>query len=56
MMSAGLLHVIVGKALWNSDTVWPAMVSVPVRGVPVVFGSMLRLTVPLPAPLAPPVT
>src|SRR6185503_4925137 len=55
-MFAGLLHVITGSALWKIDTVWPATVSVPVRDEPVVFASTLTLTVPEPAPLAPPVT
>src|SRR5579885_1756690 len=55
-MSAGFDHVIVGNALWKIVTVWPATVIVPVRGEPVVLASTLRLTVPLPAPLEPPVT
>lgn len=36
--------------------VWPAIVAVPDRVVVAVFAAMLRLTVPLPEPLAPPVT
>lgn len=40
------------------DTVYvcPAIVSVPVRGLVDVFAAMLKLTAPLPVPLAPPVT
>jgi len=36
--------------------VWPPAVMVPVRGVVVVFAATVNVTVPLPEPLAPPVT
>ncbi len=36
-------------------TVWPAIVIVPVRGLAPVFAATLKVTVPMPAPLAPPV-
>jgi hypothetical protein len=36
--------------------VWPAIVSVAVRGVVLVFADALNATVPAPVPLAPPVT
>ena len=42
-----------GAAAWVTVTVWPAMVSVPVRGVVAVFASIEKATVPLPLPLTP---
>jgi hypothetical protein len=36
--------------------VWPAIVSVPLRGVPLGFAVALKATVPPPVPLAPLVT
>jgi hypothetical protein len=36
--------------------VWPAIVTVPVRCAAAEFAAMVMLTVPLPVPLAPPVT
>jgi hypothetical protein len=36
--------------------VWPPAVMVPVRGVVLVFAATVNETVPLPAPLAPPLT
>ena len=37
-------------------TVWPATVSVPVRGLVAVFAATLNVTVAMPAPVAPAVT
>src|SRR5262245_55397910 len=56
---AGLL-VVDSKAVqlllaWLIVTVWPATVSVPLRGAPVEFTATLYVTVPMPDPLAPPV-
>ena len=43
-------------AAWFTENVWPPIVSVPVRGVPLGFAVALNATVPLPVPLAPLVT
>jgi hypothetical protein len=45
-----------GAASCVTVTVWPATVSVPVRELVDVFAATLKLTVPLPLPLAPAVT
>ncbi len=45
-----------GTPAWVTVTVWPAMVSVPVRGDVSVLAAMENATVPLPLPLAPEVT
>ena len=38
---------------WLTDTVWPATISVPVRGPDDVFGSINMVVQPKPVPLAP---
>ena len=43
-------------AAWLTGTVCPATVTVPVRGVAVVFAATLKVTEPIPDPLAPAVT
>ena len=43
-------------AAWFTENVWPPIVSVPVRGVPLGFADTLKATVPLPLPFAPLVT
>ena len=43
-------------AAWFTENVWPPIVSVPVRGVPLGFAVALKATVPSPVPLAPLVT
>ena len=45
-----------GCALCVTVKVWPAIVTVPVRCAVAEFAAMVMLTVPLPVPLAPPVT
>ena len=40
-------------AACETVTVWPATVSVPVRGLPVVFCAMENVTEPIPEPVAP---
>ena len=42
-----------GAPAWVTVTVWPAMVSVPVRGDVPVFAAIENATAPLPLPLAP---
>ncbi len=42
-----------GAPDWVTVTVWPAMVSVPVRGEVAVFASIEKATVPLPLPVTP---
>jgi hypothetical protein len=45
-----------GRAAWFTEKVWPAIVSVPLRGVVSGFAAALNATVPLPLPVAPIVT
>ena len=45
-----------GRAAWFTENVWPAIVSVPLRGVVSGFAEALNATVPLPLPVAPLVT
>jgi hypothetical protein len=47
------LHV---TPAWLTVNVWPPIVIVPARVVPLGFAAALKLTVPLPLPVAPPVT
>jgi hypothetical protein len=42
--------------LWVTVTVWPATVKVPTRWLVEVFAVAVKVTVPLPDPLAPPLT
>ena len=42
-----------GAPAWVTAIVWPAMVSVPVRGDVAVFAAIEKATVPLPLPLVP---
>ena len=45
-----------GAAACVTENVWPAMVSEPLRGVPLGLAAALNATVPVPLPLAPLVT
>jgi hypothetical protein len=45
-----------GAAAWVTVTVWPATVSVPVRGEVAGFAAIEKFTAPFPLPLAPEVT
>ena len=45
-----------GAAAWSTVNVWPAIVSVPLRGAVFGFAAGTEATVPLPDPLAPLVT
>jgi hypothetical protein len=42
-----------GAAAWVTENVWPAIVSVPLRGEIVGFTAALNATAPEPVPLAP---
>jgi hypothetical protein len=53
---AGVRPTVHGAAAWFTVNVWPAMVSVPARVVPLGLAAALKLTVPLPLPVAPAVT
>ena len=54
--SAGLIAKCMPPPACVTVKVWPPMVSVPVRESSPVFAATLKPTVPLPLPLAPPVT
>ena len=49
----GAIVNVHGAPAWLTVYVWPAMVSVPVRGVVAVFAAIEKPTVPLPDPAAP---
>ena len=51
----GLIEYVHDVAAWLMVKVWPPIVAVPVRAVPV-LAAALNLAVPLPLPLAPAVT
>jgi hypothetical protein len=52
----GEMAVVHATPAWVTVTVWPAIVNVPVRGVLAVFAAIDSDTVPVPLPVAPPVT
>src|SRR6476620_1980578 len=53
MLTTGIVEV---AAAWATETVCPAMVSVPVRVEAAVFAAALKVAVPPPAPGEPAVT